>query len=408
MTDFYTPTRRIERLEMPERAKTEGRSLRELERELERAPLGGEFLDITYANTHRFPPPQFAIDSFTAAATGGGMTYTPYRGDAGVRRQVAANLGNLLGVELDPDADVILTPGTQAALYTALSAIIEKGDKVIIPDPDYITSERSVRYFDAEYVSVPLLWEPGQAPRLDLVKLREVVEAGAKLLMFSHPNNPTGAVFEPAHIAEIADIVRGSDILVLVDELYARLVYDGASFAHFIAEPGMKERTITTLGPSKTESLSGYRIGAAVVPAAILNRMEDVMGIASLRCPAYAQHVLTHWLSEDQEYVAERIVEYQALRDRSIEALSTMPGVDVRPSGGSAYLFPSFEGLEASDQDVALAMKAKAGLVINPGYQFGSRGRHHFRLCFAQDEQVWERALQRMGDVLASFPVRQL
>jgi aspartate/methionine/tyrosine aminotransferase len=406
MTTPYVPTSRIERLEMPERISTEGRSLRDLERELERAPLGGEFLDITYADTHRFPPPDFAISAFTKAATGGGMTYTPYRGDAGVRRSVAGHVSRFIGIDLDPDNDVILTPGTQAGLYTALAAIIEPGDKVIIPDPDYITSERSVRYFDADYVSVPLIWEVGQAPRLDLDALRRAVDDGAKLLMFSHPNNPTGAVFEPAHVAEIADVVRDSDTLLLVDELYSRLVYDGAPFAHLIAEPGMKERTITTLGPSKTESLSGYRLGVAVAPPEIVRRMEDVMGIASLRAPAYAQHVLSRWLVDDVEYVDQRILEYQALRDRTVEVLTTMPGVEVRSSGGSAYLFPDLSRLEATDQEVALAMKSQAGLIINPGYQFGARGRFHFRLCFAQDERVWEKALQRMGEVLATFPQR--
>ena len=407
MTAPYVPTSRIVRLQMPERIPTEGRSLRDLERELEQAPTGGEFLDITYADTHRFPPPDFAIKAFTDAATGGGMTYTPYRGDAGVRRAVAENVGRFVGIELDPDADVILTPGTQAGLYTALAAVVEPGDKVIIPDPDYITSERSVRYFDAEYVSVPLIWEAGQPPRLDLDALRRAVGAGAKLLMFSHPNNPTGAVFEPTHIAEIADVVRDSDTLVLVDELYSRLVYDGAPFAHFVTEAGMRDRTITTLGPSKTESLSGYRLGVAIAPPEIVRRMEDVMGIASLRAPAYAQHVLSHWLVDDVDYVANRIGEYEALRDRTVEVLGTMAGVDVRPSGGSAYLFPDLSGLDASDQEIALALKSRAGLVVNPGYQFGARGRFHFRLCFAQDEQVWEKALGRMGEVLSSVPLRR-
>lgn len=406
MSDLYSPTSRVRRLEMPERMATEGQSLRTLERELEMAPIGGELLDITYADTHRFPPPPFALEAFARAASGGGMTYTPYRGDAGVRRAVAANLGELLTVPVDPDTEVILTPGTQAALYAALAATVEPGDRVIITDPDYITSERSARYFGADYVSVPLLWKPMASPRIDLDRLDVALRAGAKLLMFSHPNNPTGAVFTPEHVREIAELVRGTDTLVLVDELYSRLVYDGRPFAHFIAEAGMKERTITTLGPSKTESLSGYRIGAAVAPAAIVNRMEDVMGIASLRCPAYAQHVLTHWLVDDRDYVAQRITEYQALRDKTVSVLTGMPGVDVRPAGGSAYLFPDCGELGVSDQEVALALKMQAGLVINPGYQFGSGGRHHFRICFAQEEQAWDRALERMGAVLLGLAAR--
>jgi aspartate/methionine/tyrosine aminotransferase len=400
----FQPAERIHRLEGPHLRATHGNTLRALERELEQQAAGSPFLDVTYADTHRFPPVDWALPEFGKAASGAGMTYTPYRGDAEVRADVARNIGNLIGHELDPAAEVILTPGTQAGLYCALATILNSGDKVVIPDPDYITSDRSVRYFDGEVLAVPLVWDAGRSPRLDLDVLRAQLSKKPKLVMFSHPNNPTGAVFTPEHVAEIADVVADSDALVLVDQLYCRLVYDDAPFAHFTTLPGMWERTLTTFGPSKTESLSGYRIGAAIGNPELINRIEDVMGIASLRAPAYAQHVMSRWIRDDDEYVRSRTVEYQALRDRTVVALSEMAGIDVRISGGSAYLFPSFAGLRATDQEVALALKRDAGLVVNPGYQFGAGGDQHFRICFAQEELVWETALERMASVLAGFP----
>jgi len=400
----FHPAERIHRLEGPHLQASHGKTLRALERELERQPAGSPFLDITYADTHRFPPPEWALPEFNKAAGGAGMTYTPYRGDAGVRADVAESIGTLIRHELDAETEIILTPGTQAGLYSALAAMLNSGDKVVIPDPDYITSDRSVRYFDGEVLPVPLIWEAGKEPRLDLDVLRTQLSKNPKLVMFSHPNNPTGAVFSPEHVAEIADAVAESDALVLVDQLYCRLIYDEAPFAHFATLPGMWERTLTTFGPSKTESLSGYRIGAAVGNPELINRMEDVMAIASLRAPAYAQHVMSRWIRDDVDYVHNRIVEYQALRDRTVDALTEMPGIDVRKSGGSAYLFPSFAGLRATDQEVALALKREAGLVVNPGYQFGARGDRHFRICFAQNEPVWDAALDRMAAVLARFP----
>lgn len=402
MTKIFHPAERVLRLETPELISSRGHSLRALERELERAPAGPEFLDATYANTDRFPPEPWALEEFTRAARGGGMTYTPYRGDAGVRHDVAEHVSDLLGLDVDPTSSLILTPGTQAALYTALASIVDPGDKVVIPDPDYITSERSVRYLGAEVVSVPLVWEDGASPHLDLDELRKAVQQ-AKLVMLSHPNNPTGVVFDEAHVREIAEVVASSDAWLLIDQLYCRLVYDDTPFAHIVAEAGMAKRTITTLGPSKTESLSGYRIGLAVAPPEIVDRMEDVMGIAALRCPAYAQHVLTRWLDDDKDYVASRITEYQHLRDTTVNALREMPGVQVTPSGGSAYLFPDCRGLDATEHEIALRLKTDAGIVVNPGYQFGSRGLGHLRLCFAQDEGAWNAALERMTAVLASF-----
>jgi aspartate/methionine/tyrosine aminotransferase len=401
----YIPTTRIWRLQLPERAATQGRPLRELERQLEAAPAGSDFLDITYADTHRFPPPAWALSAFFEAASGGGMTYTPYRGDPGVLRDVATNISGLMGMPVDPAAEVMITPGTQAALYTAMAALIEPGDRVVVPDPDYLTSERSVRYFDGEVDSVPLIWEDGE-PRLDLDVLSAALQRDPKLVMFSHPNNPTGAVFSAEHVGEIARLVRDSSAFVIVDELYCRLTYDGRQFAHLAAEPGMQGRVLTTLGPSKTESLSGYRVGAVVGPAEVIARMEDVMGIASLRCPAYAQHLLPHWIRDDGTYVAERITEYQALRDMTVDALQSFPGVSVEPSGGSAYLFVGTQGLDASDQAIAIALKTGAGLVVNPGYQFGDRAAGHFRICFAQDERAWKSALERMGEVLSGFSTR--
>lgn len=404
-TPHFEPASRIQRLQLPERAQTHGRALRELERELEATPAGEPFLDITYADTHRFPPPDWALQAFTAAASGEGMTYTPYRGDPGVLAQVAENVTQLLGTPVDPSRELMVTPGTQAGLYTAMAALIEPGDRVVVPDPDYLTSARSVRYFGGEVDSVPLLWE-GDEPHLDLDGLRNALAKNPKLVMFSHPNNPTGAVFSKAHIAEIAGLLRDSSAFAIVDELYCRLVYDGREFAHLAAEPGMRERVITTLGPSKTESLSGYRIGAVVGPADILTSMEDVMGIAALRCPAYAQHLLPRWIRDDGPYVAQRITEYQSLRDTTTSTLNALPGVSVEPCGGSAYLFVNTSGIAASDQDIALALKSRAGLVVNPGYQFGALGAHHFRICVAQDETAWKDALERMASVLSEFPLR--
>jgi aspartate/methionine/tyrosine aminotransferase len=184
--------------------------------------------------------------------------------------------------------------------------------------------------------------------------------------------------------------------MVIVDELYSRLVYDRRTFTHLIAEEGMRERCITLLGPSKTESMSGYRVGAAVAPREIVDRMEDLQGVSVLRAPAYAQHVMTRWLSDDHDFVAGRIRDYQALRDRTVETLNASGLLRVRPAQGTAYMFPDATAVGADTQAIALALKSEAGLLVNPGYQFGPRGEGHFRICFAQEEHAWDAAMGRM------------
>lgn len=396
-----TPAR-IERLSLPDRADLLGSSVRQAERELEAARSPERLLDLTYADTHRFPPPSWVLPAFAQAAEGGGMTYTPYRGDPTVRSAVAESLAGFLGAPVDPDRELILTPGSQGALFAALSSLVGQDTTVALVDPDYLSSERLLRYLGARVAPIPLRWEdPTRPPAPDLDELRRVFRAGARVLLFSHPNNPTGMVYAGETIAGIAALACEEDVFVVVDELYSRLTYcDGEPFPHLRTEAGMSDRSITLLGPSKTESMSGYRVGVAVGPDEVIDRMEDVLSVSVLRAPAYAQHTLVPWLAADEDFVCQRITAYRRLRDSTVGRLRRSDLITVRPSHGTAYLFPDVSRVGTSDQQIALALKRDAGLLVNPGYQFGPRGTGHFRLCFAQDERVWTAALDRLVDTL--------
>lgn len=394
----------VRRLDLPESAAYVEQTVRVAERQLEEAPAApGPVLDATYADTHRFPAPSYALEAFTRAASGAGMTYTPYVGDRGVRDALSANIEEVLGLRATGDMATILAPGTQGALFIALSAVIEPGDLVILPDPDYLSTERTLRYLGAEVAHVPVHWEGVDGrPTIDPDQLRALAARGPKLMVFSHPNNPTGAIYGDETLELIAELAERHDFLVLADELYCRLVYDGEQYTHVANLGDLAARTITTIGPSKTESLSGYRLGVAVAPTELITRMEDIQSITALRAPAYAQHLLSHWLADDQDYVAQRIVEYQALRDSTVATINASDVMRVTPSWGSSYVFPEVL-VDASDQAIALTLKREAGVIVNPGYQFGPRGARHMRLCIAQDEHVWAERLDRMIDVLGSL-----
>lgn len=398
----------IQRLSMPELSGQLGMSLRDAERALENAPGPAELLDATYADTHRFPPPAWALPTFVDAAGGSGMTYTPYRGDRAVREAVADNVSTVLGIPATGPTDVILTPGTQGALFVALAALLSPGDLVLLPDPDYLSTERMLRYFGAEVLRIPMVWPHegdtgrGARPTLDLDALERAAAERPRLMVFSHPNNPTGAVYDEGTITAIADLARRFDFAVIADELYCRLVYDGETFHHIAALEGMAERTVTLLGPSKTESLSGYRLGVAVGPRPLVDAMEDVQSCTALRAPSYAQHLLARWIAEDGTFLERRLREYQALRDTTVKKLNDSSLFRVNASYGTAYVFPEVL-TAASDQEVALALKEKAGVVVNPGYQFGPAGTGRMRLCFAQDEAVWDAALDRIIDVVGAL-----
>lgn len=404
MARLTTPPSRITRLDMPGRGGRDDRSLREAERELEDTATEHPILDLTYADTHRFPAPDWALEEFARAAGGEGMTYTPYRGDSGVRQAVAGNVETTFGFDPDPDRNVILTPGTQAALFTALASLIEPGDTVILADPEYLSTERMLWFFGANVVHVPLVSNGQGLAQLDMEAFEAALVHEPRLLVFSNPNNPTGVVHTRESIEAIAETALRADMAVLVDQLYCRLLYDGADYTHLAQIDGMGDRTVTLLGPSKTESISGYRLGLALGPDRVIDRMEDVLSISALRAPAYAQHLLKRWLADDQEYVKARISEYESLRDTTIDRIDQTEVLEVEPAKGTAYLFPRIVAADRTDdQTVATALKRDAGLVVNPGYQFGPGGEGHFRICFAQDEQVWDAALDRMIAVVESL-----
>lgn len=384
---------------MPELTPRVGTSLRAAERELERAEGPSPLRDLTYADTHRYPPPSWAIEAFAEAASGAGMTYTPYRGDQGVREAVASHVQQFLGIPTDADRTLILTPGTQGALFVALGSMLEAGDTVLLVDPEYLSTERMLRYYDVNVVHVPIVATASGRPTLDFDVLEAALVHRPRLLVFSHPNNPTGAVYGEETVRRIAELAQTADFNVLVDALYCRLVYDGEPFYHLAAIDGMAERTLTLLGPSKSESLSGYRLGLAVAPSELVDRMEDIQSCTALRAPAYAQHLLTRWLRDDHAYMAARVAEYQAQRDHTVTRLRDSGLIDVARPYGTAYMFPKIL-VKATDQEVALALKREAGIVINPGYQFGPRGLGHMRICFAQDEAGWDRTLDDIIGVI--------
>lgn len=395
------PPARTQRMRLPEREMLIGSSVGDSDDRL-REMGGDELVDLTYADTGRFPPPDWALEEFVRAARTGGHTYTPYRGDAGVRKVVAASVERFLGVTVDAEHELLLTPGTQGGLFAALAATIEVASNVVLADPEYLSTEPMLRFLGASVRHVGL-GQPDGVATLDLEQIEHAFSRGARVLVFSNPNNPTGLVHNQSTVRDLARLIRRFDAYVIADELYARLLYDGTNVSHLIAEDGMKERCFTLLGPSKTESMSGFRIGVLVGPARMVDIAEQVLSITALRAPAYAQHTLKSWLKEDFSFVEHRVQEYQVLRDITVEALKGIPGARVNVPKGTSYVFPDVSGLGVPDETIASVLRQQAGVVINPGYQFGPGGVGSFRLCFAQDEEVLRDRLDRIVRTLKAL-----
>jgi aspartate/methionine/tyrosine aminotransferase len=397
---------RLRRTHLPERRPLLGVSVREADLSLGLDGAGGGLLDTTHFDTVRFPPPQWALESFSAAAQDGTTAYTAYRGSAEVRQTCSGSISNLMGVDIDPSENIAITAGTQSGLYAVLSAIVDEGDVVVLADPEYLFVERMLRFLGADVVRLPFIEsEVGLQPDLD--QLEALSERGIALYVTSNPNNPTGAVLSPESIVRLGQIAVKGDFLVLVDELYCRLVYDDTAYSHLGAQPGMMNRTITLLGGSKTESLSGYRVGVVVSSGPIIDAIEQALAMMCLRAPAYAQHVLSRWLVDDHDFVSTRVLELQGIQRATAAQLECVPGLRLSPGAGTAYLWPDVSELGLTDVEVARLLQDEAGVVVSPGYQFGPSGIGRFRICYAREEAEWSRALKRMTFALTSASRRE-
>jgi aspartate/methionine/tyrosine aminotransferase len=387
---------------LPDYAAAYGRSVLELDQALSAAPAPDGLIDLTHGDTRAFVPPLAAAQDFRAGLAENTEAYTPYRGSAGLRAVLAPRLAALLGRPVDPGRELIITPGTQGGLFAALSALVSPGDVVALPDPEYFMSERILHYLGAIVHRIGV--EQDAAGRLSLAPgaLPAAARAGARLVMLSHPNNPTGGVYTAAAAAALADLVTSTDMLAVVDQLYCRLVFAGTGYVHLGAQPGMAPRTVTLVGPSKTESMSGYRVGVAVGPAAAVDAMERVVSLTALRTAGYAQQALRRWMAGDGDWLADRTAAHQALRDDLVARLAAIEGVTVAPPAGSSYVFPDASrapGGGPDDHATALALKA-AGVLVSPGYQFGPAGRGRFRINFSQDAGRLAEACDRIAAVL--------
>jgi aspartate/methionine/tyrosine aminotransferase len=368
----------------------------DLELQLDGASHG--LIDMTHFDVTRFPAPDWALPAFVRAAGSGTAAYTAYRGGPDVRDRCAEAISALLSVSVDADRNLVLTTGTQGGLFAVLSALVDVGDRVALTDPEYLFAERILRFLGAEVIRIPLRAD-GTEPQVDLQQLEAAALGGIRLFLTSNPNNPTGTVYSAETVRGIAALAVQHDFLVVVDQLYCRLVYDGTPFRHIAGEPGMDTRAVTLLGGSKTESLTGYRIGAVVASAEVIDAIEQVVAFSALRAPAYSQHVLTGWLSDDENFVRERVRQLHLLQRQATERLRGVAGVSVEPGAGTAYLWPDVSGLDLTSLDAA-RMIYDAGVVVSPGYQFGPSGKTRFRMCFAQDEARLDAALNRITAAL--------
>ena len=367
--------------------------------------LEGAPVDFSHGDVDAHTPTPGSLEAFVAGVKeGGAQAYTPYRGRKTILEDLAAKLSAFTGASIDPAHNLILTPGTQGALFLAMGSCIMPGDKVAFVELDYFANRKMVEFFNGEMVPIAMHYENETAKAgLDLAALEAAFQNGVRLFIFSNPNNPTGCVYSYDEICSIAALAKKYGATLIVDELYSRQVYPGVTYTHLCAQKEIPENLISIIGPSKTESLSGYRLGAAFGTPAIIDRMEKLQAIMALRCSGYNQAVFSTWFSEPDGWMAARVAEHQRIRDDLLKVISKVDGVTARPTDGGSYLFVTIPELQVSLHEFIRILRAQANVTVTPGTEFGPQYLHSFRINFSQDHDKAVAAMERIFKVMELY-----
>jgi aspartate aminotransferase len=353
-----------------------------------------------------FPTPDHICRAAIKAMADGHTHYTPANGIPELRAAIARQYQKIHGLRATAD-QVLVSNGAKHSLYNALAAVCGPGDEVIIPTPYWVSYSDLVQMTGAGSVLVPTTHESGFKMTPD--QLRASITPRTRLVMLNSPCNPTGAVYTRRELEALADVVLETNVAVLSDEIYERLVYGDAKATCFATlRPGLAERTITVSGVSKSYAMTGWRIGWSVGPAAIIKAMGNVQSQQTSNPSSISQYAALAAIEEDQECVERMRREFEARRELVCRRLKTIPGIVCPVPSGAFYAFFSVAGhfgrilggkkiTDSTGFCQAALETAQVNLV--PGAAFGAEG--YARLSFAASRELLQGGLDRLEQFVA-------
>ena len=347
-----------------------------------------------------FDTPRHVSEAAASALLDEGMThYTNSTGIPELREAIAADVRSRKGIDANPDR-VVVTPGAKPIMFYAMLALLDEGDEAIYPNPGFPIYESMIRYVGATPVAAPL--REANEFRMDVAEVRSLVTDRTRLIVINSPHNPTGSVLTDADLATIAEIAVERDLVVLADEIYGRLQYEGDPVS-IATLPGMAERTITLDGFSKTYAMTGWRLGYGVLPEPLVLPFSRLI-INSVSCTnAFAQAGAVAALTGIQTDADAFREEFIARRSLVIEGLNRIPGVSCGMPHGAFYAFPNVTSFGRSSAEIADHLLYDAGVCCLAGTAFGRHGEGYLRLSYANSRENLSAALERIEASLAKL-----
>ena len=346
-----------------------------------------------------FDTPERVVEAGVVSLRSGRTHYTSNYGTIELREAVARNLDRLYGVSYDYEREVLITVGVSEGLATALAAVIDPGDEVILAEPTYVSYVPDVIFAGGIPVAVPT--RPEDAWQLEPEAVEAAITPRTKALFIGFPNNPTGAILEPETLRALAEIAERHDLLVISDEIYDRLIFGGHRHEAFSALPGMRERTILLGGFSKAYAMTGWRVGYACAPTDLLDAMLKVHQYTIMSAPTTAQDAAAVAIYECEGDVERMIAEYDRRRRMFVSGLERIGLPTVEPRG-AFYAFPDIRASGLSSEEFATRLLHEERVAVVPGDAFGRSGEGFVRTTLATSYEHLEEALVRIERFLGA------
>ncbi|MCX6012202.1 MAG: aminotransferase class I/II-fold pyridoxal phosphate-dependent enzyme [Chloroflexi bacterium] len=329
-----------------------------------------------------------AIDAINRGYT----MYTSNYGLIELRQELSRHLKKRYEVEYNPDNELLITVGVSEALDIAIRAILDPGDEIIVHDPGYVAYAPCIIMAGAIPVAVPTTVENNY--RLLASEVEKRITKKTKAILLGFPNNPTGAVMKKNDLIEIAALAKKYNLLVISDEIYDRLVYNGGHTC-FSSLPGMKEQTILLGGFSKAYAMTGWRIGYAAATSEIIEAMMKIHQYIMMCAPIIGQKAALEALKYGENDVLEMVADYNRRRRIIVKGLNDI-GLTCFEPHGAFYAFPSIKTTSLSSEDFAEKLLQEEQVVVVPGSVFGECGKGHIRCCYAVSLNSIQEALRRI------------
>jgi len=341
-----------------------------------------------------FDTPSNIVAAAITALREGYTHYTPAAGMPDMREAVAKYAGEMRGLSFAPD-NVVITPGAKPIMFYAIMALVDDGDEVIYPNPGFPIYESVIDFIGGRPVPIQLRMENNF--RMDIDEFLRLITDRTRLIIINSPQNPTGGVLTREDLTAIAEAAIERDIMVFSDEIYSKILYEGAHES-IASLPGMAERTIILDGMSKTFAMTGWRLGYGIMPSKLAEAVTRLQTNCASCTAAFTQRVIPEALFGPQDEPQKMVAEFKRRRDVIVDGLNEIPGFTCLRPAGAFYVFPDVRELGLPSSVLEDRILNEAGVAVLSGTSFGEFGEGYLRLSYANSVENITTALHRLRD----------